>query len=125
MLDAAVAPLRQVPGLEVEVRALENVTFGAVTTVAGLLAGRDVLRGVRPGEADLLLLSPNMFKYGTQTMLDDRTLPELQDELGMPVAVGGTDVAELYRSILHGPAERYLPAFGFSTHAIKEAARQH
>ncbi|HEX7002397.1 MAG TPA: DUF512 domain-containing protein [Trueperaceae bacterium] len=125
VLDAAVAPLRQVPGLEVEVRALENVTFGAVTTVAGLLAGRDVLRGVRPGEADLLLLSPNMFKYGTQTMLDDRTLPELQDELGMPVAVGGTDVAELYRSILHGPAERYLPSFGFSTHAIKEAARQH
>lgn len=125
VLDAAVAPLRRVPGLEVEVRALENVTFGAVTTVAGLLAGRDVLRGVRPGEADLLLLSPNMFKYGTQTMLDDRTLPELQEELRMPVAVGGTDIAELYRSILHGPAERYLPSFGFSTHAIKEAARQH
>ncbi len=125
VLDAAVVPLRRLPGLEVEVRALENVTFGAVTTVAGLLAGRDVLRGVRPGEADLLLLSPNMFKYGTQTMLDDRTLPELQEELRMPVAVGGTDIAELYRSILHGPAERYLPSFGFSTHAIKEAARQH
>ena len=125
VLDAAVAPLRQVPGLEVEVRALKNVTFGEVTTVAGLLAGRDVLMGVAPGEADLLLLSPNMFKYGTQTMLDDRTLPELQDELRMPVAVGGTDIAELYASILDGPAERYLPSFGFSTHAIKEAARQH
>ncbi len=125
VLEAAVEPLRQVPGLDVEVRGIRNVTFGEVTTVAGLLAGRDVLMGVEPGEADLLLLSPNMFKYGTQTMLDDRTLPELQDELGMPVAVGGTDLAELYASVLHGPAERHLPSFGFSTHAIKEAARQH
>ncbi len=125
VLDAAVAPLRAVPGLEVEVRGIKNVTFGEVTTVAGLLAGRDVLMGVTPGEADLLLVSPNMFKYGTQTMLDDRTLPELQAELRMPVAVGGTDLAELYRSVLHGPESRHLPSFGFSTHAIKEAAKQH
>ena len=125
VLDQAVEPLRRIENLEVEVRALTNKTFGAVTTVAGLLAGRDVLASIKPGEADLLLLSPNMFKYGTQTMLDDRTLQDLQDELRMPVAVGGTDLAALVDSIVNGPSANHLPSFGFSTHAIKESAEQH
>ena len=125
VLDAAVEPLRRVGKLELEVRALTNRTFGPVTTVAGLLAGRDVLAGVEPGEADLLLLSPNMFKYGTKTMLDDRTLEDLQSELRMEVAVGGTDLAALFDSVVRGPATSHLPSFGFSTHAIKESAKQH
>jgi hypothetical protein len=54
-------------------RPLTNRTFGAVTTVTGLLAGRDVSRRCGRGEADLLLLSPSMLKYGTETLLDDRT----------------------------------------------------
>src|SRR5690606_29902781 len=89
LLREALAPLAAVANLELEVRELTNRTFGAVTTVAGLLAGRDVLAGVASGEADLLLLSPNMFKYGTETMLDDRTRTDLERELGMRVAVGG------------------------------------
>ena len=125
VLDEAIEPLRAIKNLEIEVRALSNKTFGAVTTVAGLLAGRDVLAGVEPGEADLLLLSANMFKYGTQTMLDDRTLSDLQAALGMTVAVGGTDLAGLFDAVVNGPANSHLPSFGFSTHAIKESAEQH
>ncbi|MFO7545038.1 MAG: DUF512 domain-containing protein [Trueperaceae bacterium] len=125
VLEAALAPLATVEGLELEVRALTNRTFGEVTTVAGLLAGRDVLAGVVPEEADLLLLSPNMLKYGTETMLDDRTLDDLRAELRMPVEVGGTNLAELGRAIFGGHGVHALPSFGFSTHAIKEAAKQH
>ncbi len=125
VLERAVEPLRRIEGLEIEVRALRNRTFGEVTSVAGLLAGRDVLLQVRPGEADLLLVSPNMLKYGTETMLDDRTLSDLRRELRMPVEPGGTDRAELVRSVLTGAGERHLPQFGFSTHAVKEAAKQH
>ena len=125
VLSAALEPLSAVAGLELEVRPVINRTFGAVTTVAGLLAGRDILAAVRPGEADLLLLSPNMFKYGTETMLDDRTLTDLRDELKMDVAIGGTDIAQLHGAILDGDTAAHLPSFGFSTHAIKEAAKQH
>ena len=125
VLERAVEPLRAVGGLEIEVRALTNRTFGEVTTVAGLLAGRDVLLGVEPGEADLLLLSPNVLKYGTETLLDDRTLDDLRRELRMAVEPGGTDLAELATSVLTGAGERHLPQFGFSTHAIKESAKQH
>ena len=125
VLERAVEPLRRVRGLELEVRAVANRTFGEVTTVAGLLAGRDLLLAIEPGEADLLLVSPNVLKYGTETMLDDRTLDDLRRELRMPIEPGGTDLAELARTVLTGVGERRLPQFGFSTHAVKESAKQH
>ena len=125
VLEAALAPLRRVAGLDLEVRALTNRTFGAVTTVTGLLAGRDVLTQVRPGEADLLLLSPSMLKYGTETLLDDRTLDDLRRELRMDVAVGGQDVQALADAIVSGAGAVSEPQFGFSTHAVKETVGQH
>ncbi|HKI56866.1 MAG TPA: DUF512 domain-containing protein [Trueperaceae bacterium] len=125
VLERAVLPFGAVDGLEVEVRTVANRTFGEVTTVAGLLAGRDLLAAVAPGEADLLLLSPNMLKYGTETLLDGTTMSELRARLEMRVDTGGTTLAELGRSILRGTGERALPSFGFSTHAVKEAAKQH
>ena len=125
ILEIALESLKGIEGLELEVRALANRTFGEVTTVAGLLAGRDFLTQIQPGEADVLLVSPNVLKYGTETLLDDRTLDDLRLELDMAVEVGGTNLAELVETILSGVGERYLPQFGFSTHAIKEAAKQH
>lgn len=125
VLERAVEPLRQIEGLTLEVRTLKNRTFGEVTTVAGLLAGRDFLSQIRPTEADMLLVSPNILKYGTETMLDERTLDDLRHDLQMQVEVGGTNLAELTRVILTGVGERHNPQFGFSTHAIKEAAKQH
>ena len=37
----------------------------------------------------------------------------------------GTNLAELAQAILTGVGEAHMPQFGFSTHAIKEAQRQH
>lgn len=125
VLQAALAPLRSVEGLTLEVRPLVNRTFGAVTTVAGLLAGRDFLTQIQPGEADLLLVSPNVVKYGTETLLDDRTLDDLRHDLRMRVEIGGTNLAELMQTILSGEAHGALPQFGFSTHAVKETSGQH
>jgi NifB/MoaA-like Fe-S oxidoreductase len=114
--------LRGVQGLDFEVRELKNRTFGEVTTVAGLLAGRDFLTQIAPGEADLLLVSPNVVKYGTETMLDERSLGDLRRELKMEVAVGGTNLAELAQAMLSSAPGGALPQFGYSTHAAKEAA---
>ncbi len=125
LLRAALAPLARIEGLDLEVRTLVNRTFGAVTTVTGLLAGRDVLTQVRPGEADLLLVSPSMLKYGTETLLDDRNLDDLRRELGMAVEVGGQDLGELVDAIVSGACASRQPQFGYSTHAVKEAAGQH
>lgn len=124
-LAAAVKPLRNMFGLDLEVRALDNITFGSVTTVAGLLAGRDLLAQIEPGEADLLLVSPNVLRYGTETLLDDVTLNDLRRALRMRVEVGGTTLGELGRMILWGESATTEPSFGYSTHALKEASRQH
>ena len=125
VLEAALEPLQAIEGLALEVRALDNRTFGSVTTVAGLLAGSDLLDQIEPAEADRLLLSPNVLKYGTDVLLDDCSLDDLRRELAMAVMVGGSDLATLVRTILDGTPPRSTPQFGFSTHAVKEASKQH
>jgi NifB/MoaA-like Fe-S oxidoreductase len=78
-----------------------NHFFGPVTSVSGLLTGRDVLAALA-GRAlgDLVLLPRAMFtgRYGAGsappgTTLDDMTLAEIAARLGVPVAMAGT-VAE-------------------------------
>ncbi|MDZ7703866.1 MAG: DUF512 domain-containing protein [Trueperaceae bacterium] len=120
VLELAVEPLREIGGLELEVRTIKNRTFGEVTTVAGLLAGRDFLTQIKPGEADLLLLSPNVLKFGTDELLDGRTMDDLRSELQMSVEIGGTTLGELARTIVEGIFQQHLPQFGYSTHAVKE-----
>ncbi len=124
-LTKAVEPLLNVDGLELIVRAITNITFGEVTTVTGLLAGRDLIAAIEANEADLLLVSPNILKYGTETLLDNTTLDDLRRILKMDVRVGGTNLKELAETIINDSEIQYLPQFGFSTHAIKEASKQH
>ena len=120
VLEMAVEALRAVKGLEIEVRAVQNRTFGEPTTVAGLLTGRCFLHGVKPAEADLLIVSPSTLRYGTETMLDEVTLTELRANLKMDVRSGGKSLAELARVILSNAVSSSLPQFGMSAHAIKE-----
>ncbi|RTR30778.1 DUF512 domain-containing protein [Deinococcus radiophilus] len=118
-LDLAVEPLRQIAGLDLEVRSIPNVTFGDVTSVAGLLTGRCFRHGVTPGEADLLLVPPTTLRYGTELMLDDLSLTELRADLKMDIRPGGATLGELARVILEG-ALSSGPQWGVSAHAVKE-----
>lgn len=123
-LDKAVEPLRAIEGLSLEVRALENQTFGKVTTVAGLLTGRCFRHGIQPGEADLLLVPPTTLRYGTELMIDNTSLSELSNFLKMAVRPGGSTLAELARVILED-ASSSGPQFGMSAHAVKEQQGNH
>ncbi|MEF2276851.1 DUF512 domain-containing protein [Deinococcus sp. YIM 134068] len=118
-LDRAVDPLRQIDGLEIEVRAVENKTFGKVTTVAGLLTGRCFRHAVRPGEADLLIVPPTTLRYGTELMLDDTSLTELRADLRMDVRAGGATLGELARVIFENVASSGHQ-WGMSAHAVKD-----
>ena len=137
VLELALEPLRAVRGLDVEVRVIPNISFGEPTTVAGLLTGRCFLAGVKPGEADLLMVSPSTLRYGTEIMLDEITLTDLRERLNMDVRAGGKNLGELVAAILeranqdlgleHRSLERQhemnrlkLPQFGQSAHAIKD-----
>jgi putative radical SAM enzyme (TIGR03279 family) len=134
VLELALEPLRAVRGLDLEVRLIPNVSFGEPTTVAGLLTGRCFLEGVKPAEADLLMVSPSTLRYGTEIMLDEITLSDLRERLKMDVQAGGKNLGELVRAILdhtnlehmnleHGQHESNrlnVPQFGHSAHALKE-----
>jgi len=120
VLEKAVEPLKAIKNLNIEVRMLKNNTFGEVTTVTGLLAGQDFVKQIEPKEADLLLVSPNVLKFGTETMLDDVTLDDLRQQLEMDIQVGGTNLAELFQTILGQDSAQIEPQFGYSTHALKE-----
>lgn len=121
-LDRAVEPLRAIGGLTLEVRAIENKTFGRVTTVAGLLTGRCFRHAIRPSEADLLIVPPTTLRYGTELMLDDTSLTDLRRELRMEVRAGGATLGELARVILEG-AQSSGHQFGMSAHAVKDSAQ--
>ena len=118
-LERAIAPLRAVQGLEIEVRPIPNKTFGLSTTVAGLLTGRCFRHAVTPGEADLLIVPPTTLRYGTELMLDDVSLGELRGELNMDVRAGGATLGELARVLLQDERGGALQ-FGLSAHAVKE-----
>jgi len=72
------------PGLEIRVHAVRNDFFGENVTVSGLLTGRDIvgqLKGKPLGER--LLIPGNALRYGEDVFLDDMTLREAQDALGV------------------------------------------
>ncbi|SMB89594.1 putative radical SAM enzyme, TIGR03279 family [Deinococcus hopiensis KR-140] len=122
-LNRAVEPLREIEGLDIEVRAVENKTFGRVTTVAGLLTGRCFRHAVKPGEADLLIVPPTTLRYGTELMLDDTSLSELRQEFRMDVRAGGSTLGELARVIFEG-VQSSGHQWGMSAHAVKEGRGQ-
>lgn len=122
ILARALEPLHAIDGLSLEVRSLDNKSFGSVTSVAGLLTGRCFLAGVQPGEADVLLVSPSTLRYGTELMLDEVSLSDLRSQLKMDVRSGGKNLPELIAVILESARVSSAPQFGISAHSVKDRA---
>ena len=78
----------QCPALRGAVRPIVNRFFGETITVSGLVTGGDLmdqLRGRDLGER--LLIPSNMLRAGEQVFLDDVTLAQVEETLGVPVRV--------------------------------------
>ena len=78
----------QCPALQGAVRPIVNRFFGETITVSGLVTGGDLmdqLRGQDLGER--LLLPSNMLRAGEQVFLDDVTLAQVEETLGVSVRV--------------------------------------
>ncbi len=80
---------------------IRNEFFGVSVDVAGLLTGEDLIRQLE-GKAlgERLLITRNMLRHGENVFLDDVTLAEVSDRLGVPVRVVEPDGADLIRAIL-------------------------
>ncbi|MDR1536751.1 MAG: DUF512 domain-containing protein [Clostridiales bacterium] len=90
------------PRIHLDVIPVENRFFGSSITVSGLLTGRDIvyaLKGKKLGEAVLI---PGNALRGSE-FLDDMTLQEMSETLGVQVLCVETSAAKLLRTILRLP----------------------
>ncbi len=88
------------PELTIHVYAIRNDFFGEMITVSGLITGQDLVNqllkyreeGAEPGE--VLVIPSNMLRMGEQVFLDDMTVREAEEALGMrliPTEMSGRD----------------------------------
>ncbi len=75
------------PEEEIRVIPVKNHFFGETVTVTGLIVGRDLVSAMEGTEADLILISESMLRENTDCFLDDSTVAEIQERLGIPIRV--------------------------------------
>lgn len=88
-------------GVEVMVYPIRNDFFGEMITVSGLVTGQDLKKQLKDRELGECLLIPcNMLRAGENVFLDDVTVEELEEELGVPVSVVDEDGASLVHAVI-------------------------
>ncbi len=95
--------LKTIDGLTLDVIKIENKFFGPSVTVTGLLAGKDVLKAVvGKTKADCLLVPDVVLRNGEDVFLDNVTLKDLEESLGMQVKPIESTPEGLLKGITHG-----------------------
>jgi putative radical SAM enzyme (TIGR03279 family) len=120
ILEETVVALNRTVGSHLRVASVKNFAFGESVTVAGLLTGQDLkyaahadrdAKGGATDWVDAIVVPSSSLRthtgptdqytlHGIQakaegTFLDDVTLDQLHQELGVPVIPGGTNLAQL------------------------------
>lgn len=86
--------------LKGEVYTITNYFFGEGVSVAGLITGQDLIRGLKGKElGERVLISANMLRDGGDVFLDDYTLEQVSDALGVPVVPVEIDGMSLLEQI--------------------------
>ncbi|MCR5282218.1 MAG: DUF512 domain-containing protein [Lachnospiraceae bacterium] len=99
------------PRLTVKVHCIRNDFFGETITVTGLITGGDLIKQLaekkESGEdlGEVLLIPSNMLRSGEEVFLDDVTISDVEERLGIQVGVIGSEGADLLRSIVDGDYE--------------------
>ena len=93
-------------GLTIHVCAISNDFFGETITVSGLITGQDLVnqllecrgQGREPGET--LIIPSNMLRMGEQVFLDDMTVQEAEETLGVRVVPAEMSGRDFIRAVL-------------------------
>ena len=88
-------------GAKARVFAIQNDFFGHTVDVAGLTTAQDIVKNLRGQELGAFLLIPAvMLRHGEGVFLDDMTLEELSETLGVPVFPVENDGEALLNAML-------------------------
>ena len=83
-------------GLKINVYRIKNITFGEKITVAGLLCGKDIRKGLEDKElGDTLYLPSSLLRDGENVLLDDVTTDDLEKALGVKIVTIDCDGEQL------------------------------
>ncbi|MGL4344121.1 MAG: DUF512 domain-containing protein [Cellulosilyticaceae bacterium] len=90
------------PNYKINVVPIVNKFFGEQVTVTGLLTGQDIIDTLKtvPNKGRILLLAENMLKCGENILLDDYTVPQIEQALGMEVVIVPNDGAQWLEIII-------------------------
>ena len=89
------------PQVQVQVKKIRNDFWGPTITVAGLITGQDLLAQLEGLDLGSELLIPaNMLRHEQDRFLDDLTLEQVQETLGVPVLPVENDAFELLARML-------------------------
>lgn len=100
ILSSYVNQLNEQCGAMLKVAAIRNHFFGEEVTVAGLIAGGDLLAARSSIEGDFLIVPEQACLKSGNVFLDDLTLESLERELQTPVSHGGASFSTLIRKAL-------------------------
>ena len=98
-LEELAPSLRGATGAEVQVRTIENLFFGESVTVAGLLAGEDLLSGAEGARADELILLPKEALNADELFIDSMSLSEFREAVAPAKVLVGLEITEVLRSL--------------------------
>ncbi len=81
-------------GADLRVKMIKNEFFGGGVTVSGLVVGRDIAKQCKGEDLGEGVFIPTvMLRHGEDVFLDDMTVPELSEKLGVPVYSVPSDAA--------------------------------
>ena len=101
MQDFAERVQQAFPQVQVQVKKIRNDFWGPTITVAGLITGQDLLAQLEGLDLGSELLIPaNMLRHEQDRFLDDLTLEQVQEALGVPVLPVENDAFELLARML-------------------------
>ncbi len=99
ILTGLVDELNERNNVRLKTVALENGFFGEEVTVAGLLAGGDLLRARDKLEGDFVVVPEQACLKSGHIFLDDLCLEDLSRELGKPVLHGGPTLSSMVERV--------------------------
>lgn len=101
MQDFAERVQQAFPQVQVQVKKIRNDFWGPTITVAGLITGQDLLAQLEGLDLGSELLIPaNMLRHEQDRFLDDLTLEQVQETLGVPMLPVENDAFELLARML-------------------------
>jgi len=87
------------PGTTVEVIPVVNRFFGETITVTGLIVGQDLMDALSGRPGDEVLIAETMLRENTDRFLDNVTLEEVRQSLGIPLRVVENNGESLIRAL--------------------------